>query len=71
MYAHDPTVNTLVRRVEDEYPLYVKQTSGEINFKRQIEQEKSRVQTINGTNYGEKSSLVHMASIMKAKSNGK
>ena len=62
----------MVRRVEDEYPRYVKNDStGDLNFRREIQQEKSNIHKFINTNYGEKSSLVHMASVMKAKNNGK
>lgn len=35
LYPADPSLNMMVRRIEDEYPQYVKNdTTGDINFKR-------------------------------------
>ena len=50
----------------------MKEQDGNLNFTRTIETtEKSKQQAINETDYQAKTSHVHLASVMKAKNNGK
>ena len=72
MYPVNNDQNMMVRRNQDEYPQYVKNEEGVVGFHRNIElTEKSQLKAINETDYHNKTSSVHLASVMKAKNNGK
>jgi len=72
MYPVQQDLNMMVRRNVDEYPEYIKNKTGQSSFTRLIETTgKSQQQQINETDYNQKTSAVHLSSIMKSKSNGK
>lgn len=72
MYPVQQDLNMMVRRNVDEYPEYVKNKTGQSSFTRLIETAgRSKQKQINETDYNQKTSAVHLSSIMKSKSNGK
>lgn len=70
MYPIDDT-NTMVRRNNDEFPVYTKDSeTGAVTYRTQIEtKEDSKLQKIMKTDYSKKTSHVHLTSNMKAKGN--